>query len=153
MYQAEPGSEHGHATVPLELLSITLSPHTIQLPRVSKYIPILILPSLIVESGRKKLKQLESEIQRLTRIRHPNLLAVLAVKLTTPKSNDSPHLLVLTEQRPAVTLQDVLEDCDWLREDRASVYCGYHKYETTRIHACDITGLLRTNSFWTSHIA
>ncbi|KAI0954220.1 hypothetical protein AcV7_007513 [Taiwanofungus camphoratus] len=105
MYQAEPGSEHGHATVPLELLSITF---------VSSYYS--------TTQGRKKLKQLESEIQRLTRIRHPNLLAVLAVKLTTPKSNDSPHLLVLTEQRPAVTLQDVLEDCDWLREDRASDY-------------------------------
>lgn len=75
-----------------------------------------------MKSGQKKLKSLEKEIERLTALCHPNLLSVLAVKLTTPSHSTLPRLLILTEQRPSVTLQDVLEDCDWLREERASVY-------------------------------
>lgn len=71
--------------------------------------------------GRKKLQTVETEIQRLASIRHQNLLAVLAVKLTTPSTNGSLRLVILSEKRPTVTLDDVLEDCDWLREDRASV--------------------------------
>lgn len=61
---------------------------------------------------RKKLKQLEGEIQGLTSIRHPNLLSVFTVKLSLPH---------LTERVPRLTLQDVLEDCASLREERASV--------------------------------
>lgn len=72
-------------------------------------------------TGRKKLKQLQNEIQRLTTIRNPNLLEVLAVKLTTPSATAPPKLLILSEQRPLVTLQDVLEDSDSLREERATV--------------------------------
>lgn len=71
--------------------------------------------------GRKKLKQLESEIQRLTSIRHENLLSLVAVKLSVPHSNENPRLCILTEQRPTHILHDVLEDCDSLREERASV--------------------------------
>lgn len=53
-------------------------------------------------------------------VHHPNLLSVLAVKLSFPHLGP-PQLTILSEQRPALTLQDVLEDCDSLREDRASV--------------------------------
>jgi translation initiation factor 2-alpha kinase 4 len=63
----------------------------------------------------------ETEIQRLIGVRHPNLLSVFAVKLTFPYSSGLPQLVVLTEQRPSMTLQDVLEDCDFLKEERASV--------------------------------
>lgn len=73
-----------------------------------------------LHSGRKKLAQLEAEIQRLMNVHHPNLLSVLAVKLVFPHYGP-PRLTMLSEQRPALTLQDVLEDCDSLREDRASV--------------------------------
>ena len=73
--------------------------------------------------GVKKLKQVETELQRLTSIRHPNLLSILAAKLKTPSANSPPRLLVLTEQRPSVTLYDVLEDTDHLRETRATVGC------------------------------
>ncbi|KZT71101.1 Serine/threonine-protein kinase [Daedalea quercina L-15889] len=107
MYQADPVCEDDDQkkTLPLELLSITFH---------AQY--------YTTTQGEKKLKQLESEIQRLSTIRHPNVLTTLAVKLVTPTSSDSPQLVILTEQRPAVTLKDVLEDCDWLREDRASDY-------------------------------
>ncbi|KAH9923827.1 uncharacterized protein B0H18DRAFT_1013542 [Fomitopsis serialis] len=107
MYQADPVCEDDDQkkTLPLELLSITFH---------AQY--------YTTTQGRKKLKQLESEIQRLTLIRHANVLTTLAVKLTSPTSSGSPRLIILTEQRPAVTLKDVLEDCDWLREDRASDY-------------------------------
>ncbi|PCH37122.1 Serine/threonine-protein kinase [Wolfiporia cocos MD-104 SS10] len=105
MYQADPITEVDHDTVPLELLSITFH---------ARY--------YTTTQGRKKLRTLESEILRLTSLRHTNLLAVVAVKLVTPTSSGSPRLLILTEQRPFVTLQDVLEDCDSLREERASNY-------------------------------
>lgn len=64
---------------------------------------------------------MEAEIQRLTAIRHPNLVSVFAVKLHMPHSSGSPQLMVLSEQAPALTLHDVLEDCDSLREERAMV--------------------------------
>lgn len=72
-------------------------------------------------SGLKKLKELEGEIRRITTIRHVNLLAVLGAKLIIPRAPDNPRLVILTEQRPSVTLHDVLEDTDHLREDRTTV--------------------------------
>ena len=68
--------------------------------------------------GRKKLKQVEQEIQKLSTVRHPKLLSVYAVKLHMPRSSHPPQLMVLSEQFPALTLHDVLEDSDSLREDR-----------------------------------
>lgn len=75
---------------------------------------------MCMHPGKKKLAQLEAEIQRLMNVQHPNLLSVLAVKLSSPQFSP-PRLTILSEQRPALTLQDVLEDCDSLREGRASV--------------------------------
>ena len=71
--------------------------------------------------GRKKLKQVEQEIQKLSTVRHPKLLSIYAVKLHMPHSSHPPQLMVLSEQFPALTLHDVLEDSDSLREDRVSV--------------------------------
>ena len=71
--------------------------------------------------GRKKLKQVEQEIQRLSTVQHPKLLTVYAVKLSIPHSSGPPQLMVLSEQLPALTLHDVLEDSECLREDRVSV--------------------------------
>jgi len=56
------------------------------------------------------------------KIRHDNLLSVFAVKLSSTYSErDYPRLSILLEQRPSLSLYDVLEDCDFLREDRALV--------------------------------
>lgn len=71
--------------------------------------------------GRKKLNQLDAEIQRLIGIRHQNVLSVLAVKLHKPQSGAPPRLIVLSEQSPSLTMEDVLQDSDSLREERASV--------------------------------
>ncbi|KAI6146889.1 kinase-like domain-containing protein [Pisolithus tinctorius] len=87
--------------------------------------------------GKKKLAQLEAEIQRLMNVNHPNLLSVLAVKLSFPHTGP-PLLAVLSEQRPSLTLQDVLEDCHCLREDRASDYLGQMLSALNAVHSHDL---------------
>lgn len=71
--------------------------------------------------GRKKLKLVQEEAQRLIGIRHGNVIRLYAVKLTLPQSSGAPQLAVLMEQKPQLTLHDLLEDCETLREERASV--------------------------------
>lgn len=71
--------------------------------------------------GFKKLMDVEKEIQGLIPTRHPNLTGVFAVELTRSTPSNPPQLMVLSEQVPALTLHDVLEDCESLKEDRASV--------------------------------
>jgi translation initiation factor 2-alpha kinase 4 len=72
--------------------------------------------------GKNKLKQIEEELKKLMKMRHDNLLSVFAVKLSSAYSeHDYPRLSILLEQRPSLSLRDVLEDCDFLREDRALV--------------------------------
>ncbi|KAI9060398.1 Serine/threonine-protein kinase [Trametes sanguinea] len=121
MYQAEPILEKSYETIPLELFSVSFMAEHYRRPQ-----------------GLKKLKELESEIQRLTAVRHPNLVAVLAVKLTIPRPPDNPRLVILMEQRPTLTLQDVLEDSDHLREDRATDYLGQMLAGINTLHAAGI---------------
>ncbi|KAJ3517042.1 hypothetical protein NLJ89_g752 [Agrocybe chaxingu] len=109
VYMAEPVVPDITSVTPLELFVVNIQS-----------------PYYTTSQGRKKLAQVEDEIKHLINTRHPKLLSVYAVKLTIPRSSDSgPSLLVvLTEQTPALTLHDVLEDCDSLREDRATDYIG-----------------------------
>ena len=48
---------------------------------------------------------------------------MLAAKLTLPHGNESgsARLVILSEERPSLNLEDVLEDCESLREEKASV--------------------------------
>ena len=69
----------------------------------------------------KKLRQVESEIQKLIKIRKENIVRIYAVQLTLPKSSDPSRLSILTESKPPLTLFDLLSDCESIREDRASV--------------------------------
>lgn len=71
--------------------------------------------------GRKKLKLVQEEVQRLIGVHHGNVIRLYAVKLTLPQSSGAPQLAILMEQKPQLTLHDLLEDCETLREDRASV--------------------------------
>ncbi|KIJ60152.1 hypothetical protein HYDPIDRAFT_139699 [Hydnomerulius pinastri MD-312] len=119
-YLADPLCDDVHATLPLEVHAIEFH---------SDY--------YISTQGKKKLSQLEAEIQRLMNVRHPNLLSVLAVKLSFPHLGP-PRLTILSEQRPALTLQDVLEDCDRLREDRASDYLGQILSALNAVHSNDL---------------
>ncbi|KAF8345771.1 kinase-like domain-containing protein [Amanita rubescens] len=105
VYLAEPVCDDVNTTLPLELLVVAFDTHY-----------------YTTSQGRKKIKQVEAEIQRLISVRHQNILSVFAVKLNMPHSAGAPQLVVLSEQAPALTLFDVLEDCESLREERASDY-------------------------------
>ncbi|TFK38831.1 hypothetical protein BDQ12DRAFT_605427 [Crucibulum laeve] len=120
-FMADPVCDDVNVSLPLELYVVTFDSHY-----------------YTTSQGRKKLKQVEAEIQRLTSIRHPNLLSVFAVKLTLPHSSGPPQLMVLSEQGPPLTLQDVLEDCGGLREERASDYLGQILAALNAVHVGDI---------------
>ncbi|KAF9065023.1 kinase-like domain-containing protein [Rhodocollybia butyracea] len=120
-YAADPLCDDANATLPLELHVVTFDTYYYS-----------------TSQGRKKLKQLEAEIQRLTTIRHPNVVRTLAVKLYLPNANVPSRLSILYEQPPVVTLQDVLQDCDSFREERASDYLEQILAGLNAIHAADL---------------
>ncbi|KAF8880897.1 hypothetical protein CPB84DRAFT_1817292 [Gymnopilus junonius] len=101
VYMAEPIMDDITATTPLELHVVTFESHY-----------------YTTSQGRRKLLALETEIKQLITIKHTKLLTIYGFKLNL----GPPQLMILTEQTPALTLHDVLEDCDSLREDRASDY-------------------------------
>ena len=109
IYQAEPICDDVAATLPLEVHLVAFDTHY-----------------YTTHQGRKKLKLVQEEVQRLIGIRHENVANLYAVKLTLPQSSGGPQLAVLMEQRPHFTLQDLLEDCETLREERASVRILIH---------------------------
>jgi translation initiation factor 2-alpha kinase 4 len=118
-FLAEPVCDDIHASLPLELY-VTVFNSEYYTTSQGTY-PAASPPySANLEVGKKKLKQIESEISKLVNVRHPNLLCTFAVKLFTPHS-DYPRLVILSEERPPLRLRDVLEDCDTLKEDRAAV--------------------------------
>ncbi|KAI0696604.1 hypothetical protein BC835DRAFT_1341525 [Cytidiella melzeri] len=88
--------------------------------------------------GRRKLRQLETECLRLTRLRHAHLLSVLAVKLTLSNTSSPSRLSILRERRPSVTLHDILEDCDHVRESRATDYLTQLLSALNAIHTADL---------------
>ena len=104
VYTADPIVDGIVSTSPLELYVVTFE---------SQY--------YTTTQGRKKLKQVEQEIQKLATVRHPKLITVFAVKLYMPHSSGPPQLTILSEQFPALTLHDVLEESEVLREERVSV--------------------------------
>lgn len=109
---------------PLSRLNCMSSPSNRHITPLHKVCPLFIVhrPSpFYTLLGKKKLKQVETEILRLTKVRHPNIVSVFAVKLHFPQSTSLPKLSVLYEKSPALTLHDVLEDCDSLKEDRVIV--------------------------------
>ncbi|KAG2365174.1 kinase-like domain-containing protein [Suillus spraguei] len=120
-YLADPLCDDVNATLPLEVHTLSFN---------SDY--------YTTTQGKKKLHAAEAEIQKLINIQHPNLLSTFAVKLNFPYSGASPRLTILSEQRPALTLQDVLEDCERLREDRASEYLGQILSALNAVHSADI---------------
>uniref|UniRef100_A0A0W0FQ29 non-specific serine/threonine protein kinase n=1 Tax=Moniliophthora roreri TaxID=221103 RepID=A0A0W0FQ29_MONRR len=120
-YAADPICDDVSASLPLELHVITVD-----------------APYYSTNQGKKKLKQVESEIRRVTSIRHENVVRVLAVKLNTSKSGNSSQLFILCEQAPAITLQDLLADCDCLREDRVTDYLGQILSGLNAIHASEL---------------
>ncbi|KAG6856809.1 hypothetical protein H0H87_000506 [Tephrocybe sp. NHM501043] len=123
VYMADPICDDINTTLPLELYIVNFFSHY-----------------YTTSQGRKKLKQVEAEIQRLIAIRHPNHTSVFAVKLTQPHSGGggASTLMVLSEQAPPLTLQDVLEDTQSLRDERASEYLAQILAGLNAIHAADL---------------
>ncbi|KDR70022.1 hypothetical protein GALMADRAFT_255390 [Galerina marginata CBS 339.88] len=117
VYMAEPVMDDVNAVMPLEMYVVSFQSHY-----------------YTTHGGKKKLETLETDIRTLSTIRHPKLLTIYAVKLNFPPAGDPPSLLVLTEQSPPLTLYDVLEDCDSLREDRASDYIAQILTALNAIH-------------------
>ncbi|KAI0066910.1 Serine/threonine-protein kinase [Artomyces pyxidatus] len=119
VYQAEPVCDDANATLPLEV-----------------FIVVFDAPYYTTPQGRKKLKQVELEIKRLTTLRHVNLVSVYAVRLS--QSGGAPRLAILMEQTAAFTLQDLLEECEALREDRATDYLIQIVSAMEVIHSADL---------------
>lgn len=72
--------------------------------------------------GRKKIDQLVNEIKRLTKLQsYEHVQRVFAVQVSKPTSIDSIRIVILMEKRPSMTVKDLLQDCDGLREDRVKV--------------------------------
>ena len=96
--------------------------------------------------GRKKLKQVEAEIIRLSHVSHPGLLRILAVKLSLPhgSGSGSARLVILSEERPRLSLADLLEDCENLREDRVSVRIFSLAFAVESLDVLFIIGVDRT---------
>ncbi|KAL0961127.1 hypothetical protein HGRIS_006101 [Hohenbuehelia grisea] len=118
VYLAEPVCDDINTTLPLELLVYTFES-----------------PYYTTPAGRNKLEQVEKEARRLSERRDSHLLSVLAVKFHKPHAAGATQLIILTEQRPALSLQDVLEDCQCLRDDRASTYLGQILSALNVLHA------------------
>ncbi|KAJ6497813.1 kinase-like domain-containing protein [Mycena sanguinolenta] len=120
-YTAEPICDDVNASLPLQLHIVTFASHY-----------------YITSQGKKKLKQVEGEIRRLIAICHPNLLRVFAVKLTLPHTSGSPQLVVLHESVPGLTLRDVLEDCESIKESRATEYLVQILSGLNSVHAAEL---------------
>lgn len=92
-------------------------------------------------------------------IRHSNLVSVFAVKLVFHSSAAGvgvggggalpPQLMILMERLPGLSLQDVLEDCAVLREERASGYLSQILGALNAIHLRDIVHRGKLSPFFT----
>ncbi|KAJ7668466.1 kinase-like domain-containing protein [Mycena polygramma] len=120
-YTADPICDDVTASLPLQVFVVTFAS-----------------PYYITSQGKKKLKQVETEIRRLIAICHPNVLRIFAVKLTFPHTSGSPRLVVLHESVPRLSLRDVLEDCDCIKEGRASEYLVQILSGLNAVHAADL---------------
>lgn len=135
-YLADPICDDINTSLPLELHTIAFNS-----------------PYYLTTQGRRKLNGSLEEMKPLTSVRHSNLVSVFAVKVVfhsaAPVGVDlggvgagvppPPQLMILTERMPGLTLQDVLEDCAALREERAS---GYLSQILGALNALHLRGLV-----------
>ncbi|KLO11482.1 hypothetical protein SCHPADRAFT_831061 [Schizopora paradoxa] len=90
------------------------------------------------DQGEKKLKQVDNELKKLVKITDKNVIKTYAAQLSFPESSDPLRLLILREQKPALTLHDILTDCDTLREERVSDYFAQILGGLNAIHASEL---------------
>lgn len=85
------------------------------LSKQSRYRVINFIDSISEkEEGWRKLEEICSELQPLTRLRHTSLHQTYAVKLEKRGVGLSPCLYILREEEPNFTLNDMLKGCDTL---------------------------------------
>ncbi|KAG8885633.1 hypothetical protein FRB98_001726 [Tulasnella sp. 332] len=91
-------------------------------------LPPMELQSITFESayyqrsqGKKRLRELETELQDLVTLQHPNLSLVYAAEIKR-SDQGSQTLNLLTEPATSLTLEDVLEHSDGIRRDKAVDY-------------------------------
>lgn len=73
--------------------------------------------------GKKKIEALAQEVKRLTTLQsYKHVQQVFAIKVSISNNdNDPTRIAILMEKRPSMTVRDLLQDCDGLREDRVKV--------------------------------
>ncbi|KAG8961816.1 hypothetical protein FRC03_004923 [Tulasnella sp. 419] len=71
--------------------------------------------------GKKRLRDLQQELEDLIPLRHPNLSSTYYAEIKKVEENGQ-TLNILTDRTPSLTLRDVLEHCDSLRYDKAIDY-------------------------------
>ncbi|VDB92332.1 unnamed protein product [Peniophora sp. CBMAI 1063] len=120
IWKAEPVCDDAHATLPLEV-------HTVEISN----------PYYANGQGMKKLRGVETELRRLISIRHENLHRIHAVKLETPLSG-SPRLAILMDERPQLTLYDILADNNTIRVERAAEYLEQVLRALGAVHKADL---------------
>ncbi|KIJ54354.1 hypothetical protein M422DRAFT_73814 [Sphaerobolus stellatus SS14] len=69
--------------------------------------------------GRQKLDDLEKELRIQMGIKHPNIVAIHAVKLSM---NYPPRLAILSERRMGMSLQDLLQAATSLNAEKATIF-------------------------------
>ncbi|KAF7974176.1 hypothetical protein HWV62_13309 [Athelia sp. TMB] len=136
-YLADPICDDVHATLPLEVhITSFVSAYyaSTQGCRSPTSIAFALTDACMI-LGRKKLKQVENEISHLSKLNHPNLLRILAVKLSLPHGSGPAKLVILSEERPRLSLEDLLDDCETLKENRALDYIGQCLAALQTIHS------------------
>lgn len=72
-------------------------------------------------AGRKRVREVETELRVLQSLRHPNLAPLYYTELRDSGHGGHPTLYILTQKPHALNLQDVLEQLDVLRTEKAVV--------------------------------
>jgi translation initiation factor 2-alpha kinase 4 len=125
IYKADPICDDVNLTLPLEVHALTLE---------SSYYSST--------QGKKKLRSVEAELKRLCRVRDRNVSRIYAVRLLFPVAG-APRLSILMEERPTLTLFELLEDSGSLRPERAMVRLAYFIAGSLLDILCRITQIRR----------
>lgn len=128
VYDAEPVCDEPHSNMNLELHVIIFESNYYRthpgrsIFSLNLFIYLHFRKFDACKLGKKKIDQVENELKRLTKLgSYQHVQRVYAVQMTGVRSSQAPRLVILTEKRPSLTLKDVLQDCDGLREDRIKV--------------------------------
>lgn len=118
-WQAEPVCDAPRGIVPLDLHVVSFEGN--YYGTIKGISIVSLLSSVVIKlcfSGRKKLEKVENELQAQCMIRHPCLLCLYAVKLTL---GQPARIALLMEQRPGMSLRDLLRSGTTLRPQKATV--------------------------------